>query len=247
MKVYDSERWPRCGGRRICRNAAMDRADVILLNTCHIREKPRRGLSDLGRLRKVTDLRGSRARKRGCRAAAWAGEGARSCAERPSWTVVVGRKYHRLGDLIERAKREAARRGRTGFPGGQVARMPESAAAGGTAFLTGRGATSSAVLCGRYTRGAECSRTVANRARRAVRHGVREITCGQNAMLSRSLGPMAALDAGALNRQPARIDGIEAAAVPTAIQATDEDMSRPRQVPSDGLPDLPIQSAPTES
>jgi tRNA-2-methylthio-N6-dimethylallyladenosine synthase len=133
--------------------------------------------------------------------------------------VVVGpQSYHRLGDLIARAKREARTIVDTGFPEeDKFGRMPERAIGrAAAAFLTVQeGCDKFCTFCVvPYTRGAEFSRPVADiesEARRLADHGVREITLlGQNVNAYHGLGP---------DGQPwtlarliaclARIDGLE--------------------------------------
>ena len=61
MNVYDSERMTELlGADGFAETATMEEADVILLNTCHIREKAAEKVySDLGRIRQVKDARRS--------------------------------------------------------------------------------------------------------------------------------------------------------------------------------------------
>ena len=69
MNVYDSERMTELlGAQGFAETQAMEDADVILLNTCHIREKAAEKVySDLGRIRQVKAQRASRARTRSSR------------------------------------------------------------------------------------------------------------------------------------------------------------------------------------
>jgi tRNA-2-methylthio-N6-dimethylallyladenosine synthase len=202
MNVYDSERMTEVLAHEgFAETSAVEDADVILLNTCHIREKAAEKVySDLGRIRQVKDARGAEGKATtvavaGCVAQA---EGAEMVRRAPVVDVVVGpQSYHRLPDLIARARREARAVVETGFPEeDKFGRMPERAAGRGvTAFLTVQeGCDKFCTFCVvPYTRGAEFSRPVADveaEARRLAEHGVREITLlGQNVNAYHGLGP----------------------------------------------------------
>jgi tRNA-2-methylthio-N6-dimethylallyladenosine synthase len=202
MNVYDSERMAEalaCEG--FAETTAIHEADVILLNTCHIREKAAEKVySELGRIRQVKEARSSRGKETliavaGCVAQA---EGAEIVRRAPVVDVVVGpQSYHRLGELIARSKREARHIVETGFPeedkfGSLPERTVERSA---TAFLTVQeGCDKFCTFCVvPYTRGSEFSRPVADveaEARRLADHGVREITLlGQNVNAYHGLGP----------------------------------------------------------
>ncbi|UWQ22932.1 tRNA (N6-isopentenyl adenosine(37)-C2)-methylthiotransferase MiaB [Jannaschia sp. W003] len=189
MNVYDSERMAEAMGAEGW--VATDRpedADLILLNTCHIREKASEKMySELGRLKPLKaanpDLKIGVA---GCVAQA---EGAEIVARQPAVDLVVGpQTYHRLPALVARA--EAGERAiDTEMPDEDKfehlarARGP---AARPTAFLTVQeGCDKFCAFCVvPYTRGAEVSRPTArllDEARALVDRGVREITLlGQN-------------------------------------------------------------------
>jgi tRNA-2-methylthio-N6-dimethylallyladenosine synthase len=202
MNVYDSERMRELlAVSGFAQTARMEEADVVLLNTCHIREKAAEKVySDLGRIRQVKEARAHRGRQTvvavaGCVAQA---EGAEVLQRAPFVDLVVGpQSYHRLGELLARAKRE--RRGvvATGFPEeDKFASLPERAPPGTvTAFLTVQeGCDKFCTFCVvPYTRGAEFSRPVREvegEARRLAEHGVREITLlGQNVNAYHGLGP----------------------------------------------------------
>ena len=111
----------------------MEDADVILLNTCHIREKAAEKVySDLGRIRQVKEQRRQRGKDTivtvaGCVAQA---EGAEIARRAPVVDLVVGpQSYHRLGDLIARATaRTRAASSRPSFPEvDKFAALPERA------------------------------------------------------------------------------------------------------------------------
>ena len=223
MNVYDSERMSEVlATEGFAETAAMEEADVILLNTCHIREKAAEKVySDLGRIRQIKEARRADGKETlvavtGCVAQA---EGAEIVRRAPVVDVVVGpQSYHRLGNLIARAKREARAVVETGFPEeDKFARMPERAAGrAATAFLTVQeGCDKFCTFCVvPYTRGAEFSRPVADieaEARRLAGHGVREITLlGQNVNAYHGLGPDGRpWTLARLIARLARIDGLE--------------------------------------
>jgi tRNA-2-methylthio-N6-dimethylallyladenosine synthase len=210
MNVYDSERMTELlGADGFAETAEMGAADVIVLNTCHIREKAAEKVySDLGRIRQVKAQRQSQGKATivtvaGCVAQA---EGAEIVRRAPVVDLVVGpQSYHRLGELIDRVDAErrqnidAERRPivETGFPEeDKFARLPARAGPKAvTAFVTVQeGCDKFCTFCVvPYTRGAEFSRPVADveaEARRLTDHGVREITLlGQNVNAYHGLGP----------------------------------------------------------
>src|SRR2546423_11740408 len=114
MNVYDSERMTELlGADGFTETATMEDADVVLLNTCHIREKAAEKVySDLGRIRQVKEARQSAGRSTivavaGCVAQA---EGAEILRRAPFVDLVVGpQSYHRLGDLVARPRSEGRR------------------------------------------------------------------------------------------------------------------------------------------
>ena len=179
----------------------METADVILLNTCHIREKAAEKVySDLGRIRQVKAARASEGKDTivtvaGCVAQA---EGAEMARRAPVVDLVVGpQSYHRLGDLIARADRERRQIVETGFPEeDKFGRLPQRARPKAvTAFLTVQeGCDKFCTFCVvPYTRGAEYSRApseVVAEAERLAAQGVREITLlGQNVNAYHGEGP----------------------------------------------------------
>jgi tRNA-2-methylthio-N6-dimethylallyladenosine synthase len=223
MNVYDSERMAEVLAHEgFAETGAIEDADVILLNTCHIREKAAEKVySDLGRIRQVKETRGAEGKETliavaGCVAQA---EGEEMLRRAPAVDVVVGpQSYHRLGALIARAKREARAIVETGFPeDDKFSRMPDRAPArAATAFLTVQeGCDKFCTFCVvPYTRGAEFSRPVADieaEARRLADHGVREITLlGQNVNAYHGLGPDGRpWTLARLIARLARIDGLE--------------------------------------
>ena len=223
MNVYDSERMTELlGAHGYAETDAMEEADIILLNTCHIREKAAEKVySDLGRIRQVKADRQRRGEDTivavaGCVAQA---EGAEMARRAPIVDLVVGpQSYHRLGELIARAGAERRQIVETGFPEeDKFGRLPERAPPKAvTAFLTVQeGCDKFCTFCVvPYTRGAEFSRPVADveaEARRLAGHGVREITLlGQNVNAYHGQDPDGApWSLARLIARLASIDGIE--------------------------------------
>jgi tRNA-2-methylthio-N6-dimethylallyladenosine synthase len=174
----------------------VEAADMVILNTCHIREKAsEKVFSELGRLRPAKRDREAAGQEMiiavaGCVAQA---EGSEIVRRAPYVDIVLGpQTYHRLPELIARARRAADPENRgivdTEFPvESKFDHLPESVSPTGvTAFLTVQeGCDKFCTFCVvPYTRGAEASRSVeevAAEARRLVAGGVREITLlGQN-------------------------------------------------------------------
>lgn len=201
MNVYDTDRMTELlVPMGFVATQAMEDADLILLNTCHIRDKAvEKVYSDLGRVRDVKEERRAAGKDTvvavaGCVAQA---EGAEITKREPSVDLVVGpQSYHRLGELITRATHGASPVVETEFPEqAKFASLPERAPARATtAFLTVQeGCDRFCTFCVvPYTRGAEYSRSVADvekEAHQLVAHGVREITLlGQNVNAYHGLG-----------------------------------------------------------
>jgi tRNA-2-methylthio-N6-dimethylallyladenosine synthase len=171
---------------------APDQADMVILNTCHIREKAvEKVFSELGRLRVVKEARAAAGQKTvlavaGCVAQA---EGAEILARAPYVDIVLGpQTYHKLPEMVARAARAAGAVIETDFSSvDKFDHLPDAAAPPGvTAFLTiQEGCDKFCSFCVvPYTRGMETSRPVAGvlaEARRLVASGAREITLlGQN-------------------------------------------------------------------
>ena len=176
-------------------------ADIVILNTCHIREKAaEKVFSDLGRLRPLKDAKAEAGGDMilavaGCVAQA---EGAEILRRAPFVDIVLGpQTYHRLPEMVARAMRAAAAPGGgaagrgildTEFPAEtKFDHLPETASPQGVAaFLAVQeGCDKFCTFCVvPYTRGAEYSRPAADviaEARRLVAAGAREITLlGQN-------------------------------------------------------------------
>jgi tRNA-2-methylthio-N6-dimethylallyladenosine synthase len=187
MNVYDSERMAETleGYEEV---SAPEEADLILLNTCHIREKAAEKVySELGRLRPLKTANPDlKIGVTGCVAQA---EGAEIMRRAPVVDMVVGpQSYHRLPELEEKA-RSGTRALDTDFPEElKFDHMPKrpKAKRAPSAFLTVQeGCDKFCAFCVvPYTRGAEVSRPVSqvlSEARDLVERGVREITLlGQN-------------------------------------------------------------------
>ncbi|GEP01635.1 tRNA-2-methylthio-N(6)-dimethylallyladenosine synthase [Methylobacterium haplocladii] len=168
---------------------AVEEADVVVLNTCHIREKAAdKVFSEVGRLRVLKAERAERGQDTrivvaGCVAQA---EGREILARTPAVDVVVGpQSYHRLPELLAESHRR--RVVDTEFPiEDKFSRLPARRTRGVTGFLTiQEGCDKFCAFCVvPYTRGAEVSRSVAairSEAEALVAGGVREITLiGQN-------------------------------------------------------------------
>ncbi|MSO92048.1 MAG: tRNA (N6-isopentenyl adenosine(37)-C2)-methylthiotransferase MiaB [Rhodospirillales bacterium] len=193
MNVYDSDRMADVlaplGFRRVDRP---DDADLVILNTCHIREKAAEKVyTELGSLKRLKSAREKTGRKMvlavaGCVAQA---EGEEMLARAPFVDIVLGpQTYHRLPRLIADAWRGEGARVETDFPPeAKFDHLPEvTATQGPSAFLTVQeGCDKFCTFCVvPYTRGAEFSRPVESvlaEARRLVALGAREITLlGQN-------------------------------------------------------------------
>ena len=203
MNVYDSARMGDLAATLGYAAAERpDDADLVILNTCHIREKAAEKVySELGTIRR---LKAAKARRGGRMMVAVAGcvaqaEGAEIMRRAPCVDLVIGpQSYHRLPELIARALRESGTGVLdTSFPvEAKFDHLPEAAAPQGiTAFLTVQeGCDKFCSFCVvPYTRGAEYSRPVAQilaEARNFVRGGVREITLlGQNVNAYHGEGP----------------------------------------------------------
>jgi tRNA-2-methylthio-N6-dimethylallyladenosine synthase len=199
-----------------------DDADLLILNTCHIREKAvEKVYSELGLLRQLKKAKARRGDHMivavgGCVAQA---EGAEVLRRAPFVDLVFGpQSYHLLPELIARALRRAGSGVlATDFPvEPKFDHLPEpSAQQGVTAFLTVQeGCDKFCSFCVvPYTRGAEYSRPVAQvlaEARRAVALGVREITLlGQNVNAYHGEGPDGSrCGLGGLVRQLACLPGL---------------------------------------
>ena len=176
-------------------------ADMIILNTCHIRDRAtEKVFSELGRLRLLKLAREQAGGRMilavaGCVAQA---EGEHILARAPYVDIVLGpQTYHGLAEMVARASRSAGAVIDTEFPTeDKFDHLPDAAAPQGlTAFLTiQEGCDKFCAFCVvPYTRGAEQSRpqaAVLAEARRLVAQGSREITLlGQNVNAWHGAGP----------------------------------------------------------
>ena len=199
MNAYDAARMADVlGAEGYSATDRVEEADVVVLNTCHIREKAAEKVySELGRLRVLKDARkalghDTRIVVAGCVAQA---EGAEILARQPAVDVVVGpQRYHRLADLLARSGEH--RVVDTDFPlEDKFDHLPRRRSPGVSAFLTVQeGCDKFCAFCVvPYTRGAEVSRPVAAvlvEAEALAGGGVREITLiGQNVNAYHGAGP----------------------------------------------------------
>jgi tRNA-2-methylthio-N6-dimethylallyladenosine synthase len=205
MNVYDAQRMvDTLAPEGFVETASAEDADLVILNTCHIREKASEKVySELGRLRVAKDEAARSGRTMqiavaGCVAQA---EGEEIVRRAPVVDVVVGpQSYHHLPELLKRASSEG-RAIETEFPAadkfGFLAQpKPEAIRARGiSAFVTVQeGCDKFCTFCVvPYTRGAEVSRPVGkivDDVKRLADNGVREITLiGQNVNAYHGEGP----------------------------------------------------------
>ncbi|MCA1774148.1 MAG: tRNA (N6-isopentenyl adenosine(37)-C2)-methylthiotransferase MiaB [Loktanella sp.] len=214
MNVYDSERMVEAlGGQGYVETQSPDDADMILLNTCHIREKAAEKVySELGRYKGLkADNPDLKIGVAGCVAQA---EGAEIMRRQPLVDLVVGpQSYHRL-PAMEQTVRSGAKALDTDFPEDDkfdTLTTRSKAKRGPTAFLTVQeGCDKFCAFCVvPYTRGAEVSRPadrVLREARELVDAGVAEIT-----LLGQNVNAYHGHDGGlaGLIRDLAGIDGLE--------------------------------------
>jgi len=192
MNVYDSERMRDVlAPLGYAQTDRPDDADLVILNTCHIREKASEKVySEIGRLRAHKQRRQSQGKTTtiaiaGCVAQA---EGEEIRRRAPEVDLVVGpQAYHKLPELIARVARHGGERLAADFtPQEKFDALPARSPDGVTAFLSVQeGCDKFCTFCVvPYTRGAEYSRRMRDvlaEARALVDRGVREITLlGQN-------------------------------------------------------------------
>ncbi|HJS79165.1 MAG TPA: tRNA (N6-isopentenyl adenosine(37)-C2)-methylthiotransferase MiaB [Vitreimonas sp.] len=237
MNVYDSERMRDVlNPLGYAMTDRPDDADLVILNTCHIREKATEKVySEIGRLKRHKERRQAEGKAMtiaiaGCVAQA---EGEEIIARAPAVDLVVGpQAYHKLPELIARAARKTGERLAADFTAQEkFDALPARAPDGVTAFLSiQEGCDKFCTFCVvPYTRGAEYSRPVADvlaEARALAARGVREITLlGQNVNAYHGDGGDGrAASFAALLRDLARIDGVERLRYTTShpIEMTDE-------------------------
>jgi tRNA-2-methylthio-N6-dimethylallyladenosine synthase len=185
MNVYDGERMAELlGAEGMTAAADGEDADLVVLNTCHIREKAaEKAYSDVGRLKREDGSKPLIALA-GCVAQA---EGAEAKRRSPMIDIVVGpQAYHRLPEMVAKAMR-GARPIDTDMPAiSKFDAFPQRRRANPSAFLTVQeGCDKFCTYCVvPYTRGAEISRPwvdIVSEARALVDGGAREIVLlGQN-------------------------------------------------------------------
>src|ERR1700691_2401602 len=205
MNVYDSQRMAdTLAPEGYVETASAETADLVILNTCHIREKAAEKVySELGRVRRMKDAAAAAGQRvviavAGCVAQA---EGQEIIRRAPAVDLVVGpQSYHRLPELLARAKRDG-KAVDTAFP---VDDKFDHLAAPDRAAIRARGVSAFVTVqegCDKfctfcvvpYTRGAEVSRPV-QKILADIEHlaaaGVREITLiGQNVTAYHGDGP----------------------------------------------------------
>ncbi|BDW83077.1 tRNA-2-methylthio-N(6)-dimethylallyladenosine synthase [Erythrobacter sp. Dej080120_24] len=215
MNVYDGERMGELLAEKgIVPAPEGEEADLVVLNTCHIREKAAEKVySDIGRLRRE-DGTSPLIAVAGCVAQA---EGEEIMARAPAVSMVVGpQAYHRLPEMLDKAVK-GERATDTDMPAiAKFDQLPKRKRRSPTAFLTVQeGCDKFCTYCVvPYTRGAEISRPYSDlidEAQRLIEAGAREITLlGQNVNAwsgeddkGRSLG------LAGLIRALAKLDGLE--------------------------------------
>ncbi len=261
MNVYDSDRMTDVlAPLGYTATGSAEGADMVILNTCHIREKAsEKVFSELGRLRMMKE----RARDQEGREVAIAVAGCVAQAEgeeitrRAPWVdIVVGpQTYHRLPELVRRIDPGAGKRALdTEFPEEvKFDQLPgEHAPRGPAAFLSVQeGCDKFCAFCVvPYTRGAEYSRPAAGileEASRLVASGTCELTLlGQNVNAYHGEAPDGSVwSLARLIRELAEIDGLARIRYTTShpLDMEDDLITAHRDVPS-LMPylHLPVQS-----
>ncbi|MCX9146365.1 tRNA (N6-isopentenyl adenosine(37)-C2)-methylthiotransferase MiaB [Erythrobacter sp. WG] len=217
MNVYDGERMGELLAERgIAPASEGEEADLVILNTCHIREKAQEKVySDIGRLVAAGKEKGKAPliAVAGCVAQA---EGEEIMARAPAVSIVVGpQAYHRLPEMLDKAEK-GERATDTDMPAiAKFDALPARRKRGPSAFLTVQeGCDKFCTYCVvPYTRGAEISRPFKDlvaEAHKLVEAGAKEIT-----LLGQNVNAWAGEDErgrpvglGGLIRMLARIDGL---------------------------------------
>ena len=226
MNVYDSERiMEALAGEGYTATSEAEHADLVILNTCHIREKAAEKVySDLGRLKQLKKARRAQGKTTliavaGCVAQA---EGAEITARQPAVDLVVGpQSYHRLPELLARVGKGEGRVLETEFPAeDKFASLPSrrnerQAKRAPSAFLTVQeGCDKFCTFCVvPYTRGAEFSRparAIEAEAEKLVDQGVRELTLlGQNVNAYHGVGEKGVISLATLIGRLSKIGGLQ--------------------------------------
>lgn len=217
MNVYDSERMADVlAPLGYAMTERPEEADLVVLNTCHIREKATEKVySELGQLKVLKTERaaaglGMTIVVAGCVAQA---EGEEILRRQPAVDLVVGpQAYHQLPELIARTHRARGERLAADFaPEAKFDALGAGRSTSGvTAFLTVQeGCDKFCTFCVvPYTRGGEWSRpaeAILAEARSLAERGVREVTLlGQNVNAWSGEGGL-----GGLARRLARIEGLD--------------------------------------
>lgn len=224
MNVYDSDRMRDVlAPLGYAESATVEMADLVILNTCHIREKAAEKVySELGKIRRMKQQRAASGHDMviavaGCVAQA---EGEEIVRRAKAVDLVFGpQSYHRLPDLLARHAATGRAVVETEFPAedkfaGLTNRKPAGHSV--TAFLTVQeGCDKFCSFCVvPYTRGAEFSRPaphIVAEARKLAEQGVREVTLlGQNVNAYHGVdAPGGPVTLAGLIAQLSRIDGIE--------------------------------------
>jgi tRNA-2-methylthio-N6-dimethylallyladenosine synthase len=214
MNVYDSQRMTDLAlAEGYSETAEIGQADLVVFNTCHIREKAAEKLySELGRARETKEARAAAGLQTklvvaGCVAQA---EGAEILRRQSAVDIVVGpQNYHRLPELL----RAGARAVDADFAvEDKFASLPAQRARGATAFVTVQeGCDKFCSFCVvPYTRGAEVSRpaeTILAEIGRLAALGAREFTLiGQNVNAYRDIK---GTGLAALLAEAAKLPGVE--------------------------------------
>ena len=226
MNVYDSRRMAdTLAPHGYVETGSAKSADLVILNTCHIREKAAEKVySELGRVRRMKDAAAAEGRNlviavAGCVAQA---EGDEIIRRQPAVDLVFGpQSYHRLPQLLARAARDG-KAVDTEFPvDDKFDHLAAPAAAatrarGVSAFVTVQeGCDKFCTFCVvPYTRGAEISRPVQKilaEIEQLAAAGVRELTLiGQNVNAYHGEGPDGRpWPLARLLRRAAQVEGID--------------------------------------
>jgi tRNA-2-methylthio-N6-dimethylallyladenosine synthase len=221
MNVYDSERMMEAlASEGYGETQSVEDADLVILNTCHIREKAAEKVySDLGRIRDIKNVRAQNGKSTvvavaGCVAQA---EGAEIARRQPAVDLVIGpQSYHRLPELIARTTGRAAIIETEFAENAKFENLSSPRRVGSpSAFLTVQeGCDKFCTFCVvPYTRGNEFSRPVADiltEARKLVAAGASEITLlGQNVNAYHGLdGAGQSVSLAGLMRALAAVEGV---------------------------------------
>jgi tRNA-2-methylthio-N6-dimethylallyladenosine synthase len=223
MNVYDSERMTEALTRDgYSETNDIANADLVILNTCHIREKAAEKVySDLGRIRVIKEARERDGKETvlavaGCVAQA---EGREITTRQPAVDLVIGpQSYHRLPELIARAETRRERIVETEFPGDEKferMKAPRRVSSPSVFLTVQEGCDKFCTFCVvPYTRGAEFSRPVAKieaEARELIAAGAKELVLlGQNVNAYHGEGPAGrTIGLGELIRRLAGLSGVE--------------------------------------